>query len=131
MVTADQLICHAIGDYVIQSDWMAGEKTRRFSVALLHATSYALPFLFLTHSVYALAAIVSTHAVIDRWRLARFVVFMRNGLAPGMSGKRWIDFDPNTGFARDRPAWLTTWLLIICDNVMHVLINAAAIRVLS
>ncbi len=49
MITADQLLCHAIGDYVIQSDWMANEKTKRSLAALAHVLTYAVPFLFLRH----------------------------------------------------------------------------------
>ncbi len=30
----------------------------------------------------------------------------------------------------DRPPWLAVWLLIIADNVMHVLINGLALRYL-
>jgi Protein of unknown function (DUF3307) len=82
MITADQLTCHAIGDYILQSDWMATEKTKRSIAALVHVLTYALPFLFLRPSVLALFVIVSTHFVIDRWRLARFAVWAKNFLGP-------------------------------------------------
>lgn len=91
MITADQLVAHAIGDYVIQSDWMAGEKTRQSFAAAVHALTYAWPFLLLTHSLPALAVIVGTHFVIDRWRLARFVVFAKNFLGPPSKWPRWSD----------------------------------------
>ena len=45
MITADQLLAHAIGDYVIQSDWMATSKTKQSFAAGVHAVSYAIPFL--------------------------------------------------------------------------------------
>lgn len=66
-VTADQLVAHAVGDYVLQSDWMANEKTKRDIAALV----YVIPFLFLGPSAYAVAFMVVTHFAIDRWRLAR------------------------------------------------------------
>ena len=50
MFTADQLIAHAVGDYILQSDWMALEKTKRSLAAAVHALTYTLPFLFLTSS---------------------------------------------------------------------------------
>jgi hypothetical protein len=50
MITADQLVCHAIGDYVLQSDWMANTKTKRSVACLAHVATYALPFLFLRPS---------------------------------------------------------------------------------
>lgn len=125
MITADQLICHALGDYVLQSDWMATHKTSRASVALLHALTYSLPFLALGPSLGAWLVIVLTHAAIDRYRLARYVVWAKEHLAP----RRPPPFaECPTGYPQDKPAWLAVWLLIAADNTMHVLINGAALR---
>jgi hypothetical protein len=126
VITADQLVAHAVGDYVLQSDWMATEKTKRSIAALAHVLCYALPFLFLRPSPAALVVIVGTHFVIDRWRLARYVVWAKNWLGPN---RPWSECSA-TGYPPDRPAWLTVWLLIICDNVMHVLINGLALAYL-
>lgn len=123
-LSADQLLAHAVGDYLLQSDWMANEKVKRSVAALAHVATYVLPFLFLTRSLAALAVIVGTHFVIDRWRLARHVVWLKNQLAP-RSGR---NAPSPTGYALDRPAWLAVWLLIIADNILHVTINAAALR---
>jgi hypothetical protein len=125
MITADQLLCHAAGDYVLQSDWMANEKTKRSAAALAHVLTYSLPFLLLRPSPIALAVIVGTHFVFDRWRLARFVVWAKNFLGPG--NPPWSECSA-TGYPSARPAWLSVWLLIIADNVMHVAINGAALR---
>ena len=125
MIAADQLLAHALGDYVLQSDWMAREKTSRLAVALLHAVCYSLPFLALRPSLAAWAVIVATHAVIDRWRLARLVVWCKEWLAP----TRPPPFTGcPTGYPADKPPWLAVWLLIIADNTMHVAINGAALR---
>ena len=137
MITGDQLLCHAIGDYVIQSDWMATEKTKRSMAALAHVVTYALPFLFLRPSMPALAVIVGTHFVIDRWRLARFVCWAKN-IVFGPMFTAWRPYTgpfawencKATGYPSERPAWLAVWLLIIADNVMHVLINGLALRYL-
>lgn len=116
-------MAHMVGDYLIQNDWMAIEKTAHWWPAIAHAVTYGLPFLLITQSPAALAVIVGTHAVIDRYRLARHVVWFKNQLAP-------YPFRPphtSTGHFDDRPVWLTTWLLIIADNVIHMLINVAAV----
>lgn len=123
MITADQLVCHAIGDYVLQSDWMATEKTKQSLAAAAHASAYTVPFLLLTTTPWALAVILGTHFVIDRWRLARYVVWIKNWLGPN---KPWAECIA-TGYPADRPAWLTVWLLIIADNTMHVLCNGLAL----
>jgi len=130
MITADQLVCHAIGDYILQSHWMATEKTKRSFAALGHVFFYALPFMFLRPSLAAWAVIVGTHFVIDRWRLARFVVWAKNvGLGATGPEMSWANCKV-TGYPSETPAWLSVWLLIIADNIMHVLINAAALKYL-
>lgn len=124
MITADQLVCHAIGDYILQSDWMASEKTKRHFAAWIHALTYFLPFLALSPSWPAFAVIVTTHALIDRYRLARYIVWAKNWLGPNRPWSECVA----TGYPADRPAWLAVWLMIIADNILHVLINGAALR---
>jgi hypothetical protein len=123
MITADQIVLHLIGDYLLQSDWMAQGKTQRAFPAAAHALIYSLPFLLLGPSPVAFAVILGTHFLIDRYRLARYVVWAKNWLGPN---RPWSECEA-TGYPADRPAWLAVWLLIIADNVLHVLINGAAI----
>lgn len=139
MITADQLVCHAIGDYVLQSNWMAAEKTKRSWAALAHVLTYALPFLFLRPSTLAMVVIIGTHFAIDRWRLARFVCWAKNIAfcppsaehARGVAGPELAWNNCNvTGYPTETPPWLAVWLMIIADNVMHVLINGFALRYL-
>lgn len=135
--TVDALVAHAVGDYVLQSHWMATEKVKRSGAAAAHAVCYSIPFLVLTRNPAALAVICSTHFVIDRWRLARYVVWAKNFLGPPVhetEGDFWRSQNfrwercTATGYGPDVPPWLAVWLLIIVDNLMHVSINAAALR---
>jgi hypothetical protein len=124
MITADQLLAHAVGDYILQSDWMVMNKYQRSVATLVHAFTYAIPFLFLTQNPLTLAVIISTHFVIDRWRLARVVIWARN--------RPWPDSQPwskcsRTGFPEGVPEHISSWLVIIVDNILHVTINGAAI----
>ena len=123
------LLAHLVGDYVIQSDWMANEKTKRWFPAWAHAVTYGLPFLLVTQSPLALAVIVMTHAVIDHYRLARHVGWAMNFLAPGSDWLTWSECS-GTGYHKDRPPWMADWLMIIADNTMHLIINVAAVRYL-
>lgn len=118
MFTADQLVAHLVGDYILQSHWMATEKTKRSAAAALHAVCYSLPFVFIA-SIPALWVIAVSHFVIDRWRIARFVVWAKNGCRGPFTA---------TGYPGDTPPWLAVWLLIIADNTLHILVNGAAIR---
>jgi hypothetical protein len=128
-ISADQLLAHAIGDYVLQSDWMASHKTRRWAPCALHVITYGIPFLFLWPSWNAMVLIVGTHYLIDRYRLARFVVFAKNFLAPKSDWSQWEDCAA-TGYHKDVPHWLSVWLLIVADNLMHVILNALALKYL-
>jgi len=135
LFTANQIIAHMIGDYVVQSDWMASQKTKSHWPCIVHAATYTLVFLALTQSIAALLVIGVTHFIIDRWRLARYVVKAKNMLLCPPQDKVWIDgnlvhdhLDPDTGSGRDKPAFLSVWLLIIVDNLMHLCINAVALR---
>jgi hypothetical protein len=125
MITADQLVAHAVGDYILQSDWMANEKATKNLAAAVHALTYTLPFLFLTLNPISLAIIAVTHFFIDRFRMARYVIWLRNIPWPG--SKPWAECR-QTGFQPGLPPYLSTWLVIIVDNTMHVLINGAAIQ---
>jgi hypothetical protein len=118
-----------VGDYLIQSHWMATEKTKRWFPAVAHAVTYGLPFVAITQNVVALAVIVVTHAVIDRFRLARHVIWAKNHFAPLGSVPAWSECKA-TGYPPDTPPWLAVWLMIIADNTIHVLINSAVIVVL-
>ena len=124
MITGDQIIAHMVGDYVLQSDWMVKEKSRRWLAALVHVIFYTLPFLFLTTNPVTLAIIAGTHLVIDRYRLARYLIWIKN--YPWSGSRPWPECR-KTGFAPDVPEYLAVWLLIIVDNIMHILINGAAI----
>lgn len=159
-ITAGQLIAHAVGDYLLQSHWMATEKTKRWGAAIVHALIYSLPFLVFAPTLWAWLAIVGSHALIDRFRLARYVVWAKNFLGPVVLARRgepegFCDHEYNapdgywggeyplfcfvnrpwseckaTGYPADVPPWLSVWLLIIADNVLHVLCNALALGLL-
>lgn len=69
--------------------------------------------------------ILWTHFLIDRYRLARFVVYAKNKVTtPSL---KWADAN-GTGYHKDDPAWLSVWLLIAADNTLHLSINFAALR---
>lgn len=109
---------------------MATEKTKRSLPAAIHAITYALPFLFFRPSPVAFAFIAVTHFVIDRWRLARFVVYAKNFLAPwGWRPSRasWKEYAA-TGYHESRPPFLAFWLLIVGDNTLHLILNGIALR---
>lgn len=120
------VLLHFVGDYLIQTDWMAQLKTKRWSPAIIHGITYGLPFLLITQSWLAMLVIIGTHIIIDHYRLARHVVWFKNQLAPKAYRYKWSEGNL-TGYRNDAPVWLTTWLMIIADNTIHIAINTLAI----
>jgi hypothetical protein len=134
----NELLAHLVGDYILQTDAMATKKTKSWWWALFHAAAYTASFLALTRNPLRLGIIFATHAAIDRYRLARFIVAAKNWT----THRTWIrqqvgrcavyyptagPFATNTGYSEDMPPWMAVWLLIIADNTLHLLINHAAL----
>jgi len=125
-----QLLCHLLGDYVLQSTWMANNKTKSWFAAFIHAFVYYLPFHFVLYpSPQAAIIIIATHAVIDRYRLAKYVAYAKNFLAPAPAWPSWANCH-ETGNPKETPPFLAVWLMIIVDNAMHLIINALALSFL-
>lgn len=101
-----ELLCHLVGDYCLQNQWMASNKVKRSWPCLVHCLLYTLPFLLLTQDWADLAIIFSTHFLIDRFRLASYWV-------------HWYGI----GKGDNVPAFLSVWLTIIVDNTAHLAIN--------
>lgn len=120
------LVLHLFGDYILQSDWMASDKTKQSWPALAHALTYTVPFIFLFGLQWEpLLLIGGTHFIIDRWRLARYVCWVKNLPAPASFRKPWAECS-GTGYPSDKPAWLSVWLLIVADNTLHLVFNGLA-----
>lgn len=143
------IVLHLVGDYVLQSDWMAATKTTRSLAAAAHALAYSAPFALFFRLIEAgdrggrgaaVVFICVTHFVIDRWRLARYVCWFKNFLAPEYTGltdcgratddvmRWWHPWSEctGTGYHKSREAWLAVWLMIIADNTIHLVMNGLA-----
>jgi len=120
-------LAHLVGDYLLQGDWMANEKTKRWFPAVVHGFVYTLPFIFITQSIPALLIICLTHIVIDRYRLAKYVIWFINQIGPKAYRYSWAEGKENSGYTASKPAFISVWLLFIVDNTIHLLINTAAV----
>ncbi len=125
----EQLILHLTGDYLLQSDWMALHKIKNNRAAATHALVYSIPFLLLQPSFAAWFTIFFTHFIIDRFGVAKYVAFAKTKIAPCKYWPSWKDCETN-GYHKDVPVWLSTWLLIISDNTLHLMINYIALKYL-
>ncbi|MFI6497113.1 DUF3307 domain-containing protein [Nonomuraea typhae] len=120
-------LAHLVGDYLLQTTWMARGKPHRWWPAVVHGIVYTLPFALLTQAPFVLLAISGTHIVIDRFRLARRVIWAVNQVAPKEYRYPWSQARRNEGFALDTSRGLAQALRIVCDNAIHLVINAAAL----
>lgn len=116
-----QLLLHLIGDFILQPDRMAVKKTESLYWALSHGIIYSLPFYFiLKPSLLAISIIIISHTIIDRFRLAKYIIFFKNWILD--RDLKWAHCK-NTGYPNQLPNWLSMWLLIIVDNTLHLVIN--------
>lgn len=140
------LLAHLVGDYILQTDRMAREKTRSSRWAFIHAAVYAACYaplaFYAPRPLFALYVILVTHFFIDRYRLARYVVEAKNWITDPWINRvtfwrgrghvyvpaRNPNFATSTGYDAEAPAWMTVWLFIIADNTLHLLINTWALQ---
>lgn len=123
----NQTLAHLLGDYVLQNDWEALNKTSRWLPAFTHAAKYTAAFLPVTKSPKALAVIGGTHLLIDHYRVAIPLSWAKNQIGVPQDYRYEYSRD-NAGYAQDKPAWMSVWLMIIADNTLHMLINDWAVK---
>ncbi len=98
------LLGHLIGDYILQDDWMAKNKTSSTLVCLVHCVLYTFGCFscaFWWLPLWAYPVIFVFHFPVDRWRLAR----------------RWMSIMGQETFAT---GVFAPWSIIVVDNTIHL-----------
>jgi len=152
------LLCHFVGDFWLQTDWMALNKSKNTWNCIVHVLIYTSCFFILTLSWKALLFIGITHFILDRWPIIiRRLLWLKNHFPTGdYPCFEWCD---STGYFDDSPyntykvnekreAWIrgnnicnyygpprhyfiTIWLYIISDNTLHLTCNLFALYFLQ
>ena len=69
--------CHMIGDYVLQTDYLAKTKGDNWWHLIAHCVTYTVPFAVAFGTDWRIAALLVTHFVIDalkaRWHAIGYV----------------------------------------------------------
>jgi hypothetical protein len=104
------IYAHLIGDYLLQTDWMAVGKKQKSWICLVHVVIYLLPFLFCNIVLWKLLVIGLQHFAQDR---TDFVVWFMRTKGSG-------------NFAKGPMA---PWSIIVTDNILHILVIAAIVAV--
>lgn len=137
------LLAHLVGDYIFQNNSMAQRKTSSWGWAFVHGVWYTFAYFILNvilvsvgypgFSWWALVIIGATHVVIDRLRLVKYLIWAVNNVpfvTPAEDRYSLAEARENSGYAKGVPPYLSTWLMIIVDNTVHILINVLAIWLL-
>lgn len=124
----EQLLIHLFADYWLQNDFMALNKKQNFLIAILHSFIYTIPFLLLTRSFLALFVIFITHTIIDGTNIVNKLNQIKNWNFNTFFV--WDDRKIFDGFESNRPIFIRVWLLIIQDNILHLIINYLSIKYL-
>lgn len=126
----EQLLIHLVADYWLQNDWMALNKKRFITPAIIHALIYTIPFVLLTQSPWALMTIGITHLIIDSTTLVTHLNQIKNWNFSISYKAANQPYNYADGFSPERPIWIRIWLIIIQDNILHLVINYLAIKYL-
>lgn len=134
-----QFLCHMFSDYWLQNDWMATNKKKHWFPAIIHGIVYTIPFILLTRSILALSIICISHVIIDHTNIINWLNQLKNfnfkpfamgyfkPIGSGILQKSSIVLKDGYG---DRPLFIRVWLLIIQDNILHLIINYLCLRYL-
>lgn len=105
-------LAHLVGDYLLQTEWMAKYKAEQWRPLLAHCFVYTLTvsvaaYLFLPTGLswWAIGFVFLTHVILDRRGIVRF----------------W--YERVMGVTDDR----NKWLMIMVDQTFHLIILAVAV----
>lgn len=110
------LIGHLIGDWIIQTDWQAENKTKNWKAMQQHMVGYNLcmfslcvPYMPLRSILILIMVSWTTHSILDRrWPI-----------------KRLLELSRSKDFSE------TTWGVLIVDQIVHITILFACVEVLT
>lgn len=107
------LFGHMLGDYIMQNDWQAQNKTKSTPVCLIHCCCYTIAIWatsawFLPWYFILLTGVL--HFPVDRWRLAR----------------KFMAWNGQEDFAT---GVFSPWSIIVVDNTIHLFVLFALGRI--
>jgi hypothetical protein len=95
------MIAHLIGDYLIQTDWMAANKKKSTVACMFHIITYMIPFMFCDIAAWQFYLIAAQHFLQDRWNFIPWLMKVK-------------------GSAKFMEPPLGPWSIIVTDNVVHI-----------
>ena len=102
-------LAHLVGDFLIQTDWMAKGKKTKSWICAVHVLTYLTPFIILQFTWWQLVAIGVQHFIQDR---TGFVLWLMR-----KTGHRAFAEPP-----------MSPWSVIVTDNILHLVWIALVIE---
>lgn len=59
------IVCHLIGDYLFQGDYLAANKGKDWYILFVHCVLYCVPFLVVFGFTWRIGILFATHIIID------------------------------------------------------------------
>lgn len=100
------LIGHLVGDYILQNDWMAANKTKSHFACAVHCLVYTFAVACFTLSWmpwWGLLVCFLAHYPLDRWRLAY----------------HWMNRVSQQAVFAEK---MSPWSVIVVDNTFHLIV---------
>jgi len=123
-------------------------KSKKSLNCLVHVLIYTSCFLLLTTSWKALLFIGATHFILDRWHIiVKKLIWWKNHFPTGkyppygycdttgyyddsLFNSNFISDKDKKTYGEPRLFFITIWLYIISDNVLHLIFNLIALTLL-
>jgi len=96
------IYAHLIGDYLIQTDWMALNKKKSTWICVIHIITYIIPYLWTGLGLDKILLIGIEHFIQDRWNLVYWLM-------------------EKTGHNKFNKPPMAPWSIIVTDNILHIL----------
>lgn len=129
------LIGHGIGDFLLQNQWMAMNKSGNTWKCLVHCTLYTLAVVLMTwpfvHGIAWTLLVFASHFPIDRWSLADKWLRLIRGRNLGEFVKQGHKDIPLMPFGEEKNYWalraaFAGVVYTVADNTMHLALMYAA-----
>ena len=96
------IYAHLIGDYLLQTDWMAAHKKQKSWICGVHVIAYMIPFLWCGLSIWQFMAVAFQHFFQDHTQFISWLMVVK--------GSRYFGQPP-----------MAPWSVVVTDNIVHIL----------
>lgn len=71
------IVCHVVGDYLFQTEYMAREKSKDWYVLFVHCVCYCVPFIYIFGLDFRIIILFLTHMMVDalKARYGKFGIY--------------------------------------------------------